>query len=565
MKSWTAAPRSLTERVGSEALALSRFSAPLWFTWTLGLTALFTWIAAIDLENFRPVSNDDVWIMSASYKLAMQGVFGSDLYAGFFHADRHYFIALPVHHILQASSFRVLGAGVAQARLVSLIGAVLLLWAVSWLAYRWYGLAVALLTGVFLVFWRSDLIATWPGLPLLTVARSGRYDVGAVAWSWLALLFLDRLMWRSGRLTALTVGLCSGLAALPQFFGAAALPLVSLAWLWHRGKRALKETTTYWIVTGVLVVLLPYGLYVASHFADFLGQSSLKEGRTDFGNPGFYLTNVSREPERFAAFWHRPLPRLPLVDAFSRPASPWLLVAGIGPALLYLGARSRRAGMMHDRLLGLCLIVTAGFLALADQTKAPVYAIILLPPLCLTLALGWVGTLRAAWEQGWWLPLRLALAGVSVGLLAIIARESRAAYQIDLRQSGEVSRYLDVGRGIDAHLTPGARVLGADRWWWALRDHPYRSLNSVWPQWRIAREQGKRLPELSDWIHQIQPDFIVVSNDVRRMYPDELQNQYLSFLQRCALLVGAWTDRTYGPIEIYRLPKAASGLFVCQS
>lgn len=96
----------------------------IWAAWTLGLTLLFVKVAAIDLANFRPVSSDDVWIMSASYKLATEGVFGSDIYAGFFNADQHYFIALPVHHVRQAIVFRLAGAGVAQARWVSLGAAI---------------------------------------------------------------------------------------------------------------------------------------------------------------------------------------------------------------------------------------------------------------------------------------------------------------------------------------------------------------------------------------------------------------------------------------------------------
>ena len=98
--------------------------------------------------------------MSASFKLAHEGVFGSDLYAGLSGADRHYFLALPAHHFFQAAFFRVFGDGVVQARAPSPLAAITVLYTVGWLAYRWVGLERSLATGILLVFWRSNLIAT---------------------------------------------------------------------------------------------------------------------------------------------------------------------------------------------------------------------------------------------------------------------------------------------------------------------------------------------------------------------------------------------------------------------
>src|SRR6185503_11107060 len=103
----------------------------------LVLTAVFVGLAAINLDAYPPMSGDEAWIMSVAYKLATHGIFGSDLYAGLFNADQHYFIALPVHHFLQAISFMVAGPGVAQARWVSVISGAVILWTSSWLAYRW--------------------------------------------------------------------------------------------------------------------------------------------------------------------------------------------------------------------------------------------------------------------------------------------------------------------------------------------------------------------------------------------------------------------------------------------
>src|SRR5207237_3057596 len=188
-----------------------------WALWTLALTLAFGRIAAYNLGNYRPVSNDEVELMAVAYKLATQGVLRSDLYAGFFGADQHFLIALPLQTIFEAISFRLFGAGVAQARWVSLVAGMMLVWVVSWLAYRWYGLATAVICGLLLVAWPSNLTSAPNGLPLLGVTRTARYDILAVTFGWLALALLNALLRQEHWAVALGVGLACGLAALAQF------------------------------------------------------------------------------------------------------------------------------------------------------------------------------------------------------------------------------------------------------------------------------------------------------------------------------------------------------------
>ncbi len=133
-------------------------STLIWLAGSLVVVAVFGRLAAHNLGNYRPLSNDEGELMSVGYKLATQGVLGSDLFAGFFGADRHYLLTLPLQAVLQALTFRVFGAGVLQARLVSLLAAIALVWTVGWVAFRWYGVATALLTEVLLVGWQSSSV-----------------------------------------------------------------------------------------------------------------------------------------------------------------------------------------------------------------------------------------------------------------------------------------------------------------------------------------------------------------------------------------------------------------------
>ena len=117
----------------------------IWLVSTFALSLWFTSVAARDLGNFRPVSNDEVKLIEVGYELATHGVLGSDMYAGFFGADDHHLWTLPVQHILDPATFRVFGAGIAQARSLSVIAGLAVLWSVGWLVLRWYGLAAALI------------------------------------------------------------------------------------------------------------------------------------------------------------------------------------------------------------------------------------------------------------------------------------------------------------------------------------------------------------------------------------------------------------------------------------
>src|SRR5207244_12078227 len=92
-------------------------------------------------------------VVAVGYKWATRGVLGSDLYAGFYNADQHFLITLPLEHVFNAASFKAFGPGVAQMRWVSVVAGLSTVWIVSWLAYRWYGLATAVICGPLLVAW----------------------------------------------------------------------------------------------------------------------------------------------------------------------------------------------------------------------------------------------------------------------------------------------------------------------------------------------------------------------------------------------------------------------------
>jgi hypothetical protein len=230
--------------------------------------------------------------------------------------------------------------------------------------------------------------------------------------------------------------------------------------------------------------------------------------------------------------------------------------------------RGASGGRIGDRLLWLSLVTFAGMLALLEQTKAPLYELVLLPSVCMAVAALWTGALRWVSSEGGRVPIRLAGAGLLVALLAVIVREGERAYRVDLAQSAVASHYLDVGRRIEAPMTPGTHVLGPERWWWALHDHPYLSVGSLLLQWVDAEKRSHHVPQFDDWVQRDRTDFVIVTVNVRANLldsPDALKRQFRAFLDTCTTRVVDWTDPNYGWIEVYRVTKTALGVPVCET
>jgi 4-amino-4-deoxy-L-arabinose transferase-like glycosyltransferase len=459
-----------------------------------------------DLSSFRPVSNDEGELIEVGYTLATQAKLASPMFAGFFGAEDHHLWTLPIQHVVDAIGFKVFGAGVVQARSISIVAALAILWCVGWLALKWYGLGAALVAEILLVFWRSNLTAGATGLPLLDLSRVARYDVLAVAFGCLALIALTH----SRNVAA---GVLAGLAALSQFFGAAILPVLLV------GGSGLR-----WRVAGAVAALAPWTAYVAVHGSDLAGQLSVYGQRGDFLRPTFYVENVLGEPSRYA-------------DALTgiTPLSAVLLIA-LAPAAVWLVLRA------HNALLATYLLSALALLTIADQTKTPLYAILLVPGLCLLLAAAWSALAR--FRVWWW--------AATAVLIVLVINDGLGAYAIDRAEAAQVTPYGVVGDQIAGNLSPGGVVLGPERWWWPVRDRPYISLRSLWFQWTSRAGQTSFADLAVPW----QPTNIIVNNNVRddiRAFPTDLQDQFWAFIDRCARLEQTIDDPTYFQIQIYRV------------
>jgi hypothetical protein len=241
----------------------------------------------------------------------------------------------------------------------------------------------------------------------------------------------------------------------------------------------------------------------------------------------------------------------------------------VWPATAYLVWRSRWTKAIGDRLLWSSLVTFTGLLLLVDQTKTPLYAIILLPSLCMALAVLCTGVWSWARTSGRRPWITLASRALIASLGIVVATDGVRAYQVYLAQAAQVSHYLGVGLQLEGALSSGSRILGPERWWWALHDHPYASLRSVWWQWQTRAEASadqSRPPQFADWVGSLQADTIIVNDNIRddvRSFPDALQRQFWAFVSMCTTQALELTDAFYLRIEVDRIVRPPPELEVC--
>jgi 4-amino-4-deoxy-L-arabinose transferase-like glycosyltransferase len=491
-------------------------SRPVFFEAAALVTGIAVFLISVlpNLGNHPSVTDDEVWVLSASYKLAKDGMFGSNLFQGFYHADQHYFFNMPAQHFVIAGTMKLLGYGIFQARLVSVVYGVATLLLTYLLARRVYGPAAAVLSLALLLFLRLNM-GFDTGLPLQELSSSMRYDLAPVPFvlgGCLVLLSGPSLK------RSLIAGALFGLAVLLQFYGAFILP-IAIVFLWTEAlprEQRLKLIAA--LVGAAFVVCLPYGVYALAHYDDFKGQAGTIDKRGDFDQPGFYANNIIDERQRFLRpLGFKEVPKgedpqlvparyLPLREMLTRrPSAKLGVLAGVPLALGFLAIHTLRDRRRGDRLVLLCLGGLILQFALLESAKFYIYWIPVVPFLCIGIAAACLRLMRLEMWQG-----RSKLIAVATALVLLVCfAEGSVARLNGLRVSRDAGNYNDLARAVHQQVPPGSRVVGATSMWWGLRDTDYRSYFLFFYLTRDDAGQYKK--SLSDFLSEFQPEYLVLT------------------------------------------------------
>lgn len=518
----------------------------------IGLTILaLIYLATVlpSLEDDPIAGGDEGWIISSSARLAREGAFGTDLFAGFYGAEDHYYFNLPLHHLVLAAVFKIAGVGLDTARLVSVVFGLATLLLTYYLGRRVGGATVGLAAAALLVFLRLNL-APFSGLTLTDLGATVRYDLITVPFSLGAALALLQRPQPSVRLAALA-GFLTGLGALTQFIGA--FVAVPFALFLLSAPTEMRRRLLLMGTFGIMMALpfVPYFGYIALDTADFAGQARAVEQRTDFFSPSFYVEQLRREPERYATATGLESAPDSISGLFSRPSAR-LTLAVLAPAALLLmlwrGREDRRR-----LLIAITLLALVAEIALFESTKRWVYWVIAVPYLCIALAdlavTGW------AWFGS--RPQKLAEQLAIAAIATILLVEGAAVAAKDLRDAPSASSYREVGASLAAELPSGSIVIGDNRLWPALDAHgiELRSLLLLFYHTNPRISKGRET-DIRGAFERIGAQYVLLSplsREILAQLTPEDARDFETYMREHATLQGTVTRPGYGPTEIYRL------------
>ena len=497
-----------------------------------------------DLGHVPMIYEDEPVLASSGWKLANEGILGSDLFTGFYGMERHNYVFFPIHSILLAMIFKLFGVGLVQARsLTVLFGLIVIILTYS-LGVRLFSPEVGLLAVFLMLVLR--LTAVTPsqisGIVFLDMARIARYDMLVPAFGLSAFHFHLSARAAGKMRLYLVTGILAGLSALSHPNGIFwVISLVIILVLEHRSRWSLLG-----FFSGVLLPWVPYGLFILGNLPDWLGQTRLYAPRLELTNLNWYLNNLRAEPQRYF-----PGIRGDVAQLFLRPGFLFTLLL-LPLSLLSMAIKSRtseKASVLPILVPG--LVIPAG-LGLFVTLKLTHYLVTVIP--VFALALAWVVHSICRGTLGWG---RLAMVRPILTFLLLAVLVEGGSRILVLYDAGQtITSYSALASEIQTQVPVNARVLGLHHYWFGFEDYDYRT-------WAVpillAYDGPPPAPEaVYGSLNQINPDYILLDPRIRTYLGNPQEAGPSVAVERWigdhhVRVVLSITDPTYGLIEILKV------------
>jgi 4-amino-4-deoxy-L-arabinose transferase-like glycosyltransferase len=509
---------------------------------TAALLASFLGFGLHDLGRAPKIYEDESVIAAPGYTFVTSGVFGSPLTQGTFGSERHCYELMPLFSILVGASMRVFGFGLFQARLVPLAVATGVLLLTHLLATRLLSAFHGATAVAFLAFApvASPVEHLPTGIPMIDIARLVRYDVPVGLFGLAALLTLAPVLRGDtppGPARLFAAGLLAGAATLSHVYGGFWLGAILLAVGAARRFEAMRAAVLP-CAAGFLLALLPWIVFVASGWSDFLDQTYHYTERFELSKPGFYLSNLHGELSRYGL----------VVKAATRRLAPWLFVGSAVAGLFVLGRRTHAGRDEGARALLATTGVIALLFALLVRSKNVLYLATLWPLFALVASCGLV----AVWRSG-----RLGRGMVALGCL-FVAGEGLVSLGRFVREARSTTPYADFAETLSRTIPAGARVMGMQHWWLGLASrfpaYVEVPLDQTLPR---IMERPVSFDQAAD---SLEPDVFLVDPVLTAFFRTNaapgapfhaLAAAVQDWLARRGTRIAALDDPTYGPVEIY--------------
>ncbi len=500
------------------------------------------------LNVIPPVGQDEPWIAAAPYKFATEGVFGSDLFKGYYGMEQHNFQP-PLYPILLAGVFKIAGMGVFQMRILPVMCGLTVLVMTFLVGRQIGGASLGLIAIILLISLRLTASVDQTGIPLLDLGRINRSDIAVPLLGLLAFWLFNRTEDKERNSGYFWIGMLIGLSCLCHLYGAFWMPALLLVLLIRRGRKMFQQRDAYLMVGGFLIILLPWIIYITSNWADYVGQMRLVADRFDLLDLKFYIQNLIHEIDRYR-----------FIDMFDDDGSlyltrPGMWAAVIGTPIAACIVILRKHLWLNKPIFALSVaLITQTFLFATLLKQKHFNYMIALWPMSILL-LSWLALFL--WNFSKSLIARKVL--LVIFILILIEGGLRIAHHHKV--AIQTTPYNTFEQEIANHIPFGSRILALHHYWLGLYQYDYRT-------WLLpflfsdARYYSTPLT-FQQALERINPDVVLVDRYMSQ-YFDEIADQshpqnslykeYQQYMKRhAAELIKSIEDKTYGRMHIYQL------------
>ena len=248
------------------------------------LIIIYLILYTFNLEKYPHLWGDEAFFCNPAYTLATKGVFGTEFLQGWFNIENNTFWQPPVYMLSLALSFKILGFGIIQARIVSIIFGLISLIFTYKIAEKLYNEKIGILAVALLMF-----------NPVMFLgARNARMEIAVTAFVLISIYLLITGLENHSNYYFLLSGVFGGLAILSHPNALHIVVVIGILLLFViRNKNTFKQFTLF--SGGTFLIGIPYLIYILSDISNFHSQFSANIAHYGL----IFWHNIQVEPQRY--------------------------------------------------------------------------------------------------------------------------------------------------------------------------------------------------------------------------------------------------------------------------
>lgn len=492
----------------------------------------------------NPVQIDEPWLSDAALQFLKNGRFGFSIFGDLFDLDKDVGYG-NIHLFAEAMTFKLFGFGLYQARLVSFLSGLLLIWFTYLLGKKLYGRKTGIMSAV--LFSLSGMF--------VDVSHFARQEMMLALFMAASLYLYLLAKEKRSKILYFITGLLLTLSLDVHPNGIAMIISIGVLFLWEYKSKVFKEKSFWFILAGLFLgIIYFFGVH----------RLVLYQWNTEFyssnriASPIMSIMNLEEFYRRILVgirdFY---LPYFTGGQFHHKIAISLFILFAIASAIY----RRREA----DKILLLILGVFGIFYFLIFANPLISYWIYLYPFFYILISVSifslikdyQIGTLK------WRTSKKRAYIGVGILMVILLLGAGRYAkwtYKAytsspDARDSYHYYSYLDE---LKAYIPEDAVVLGNIVWFYGFYGQPYISKRyfeyvAGTKNEKFRKEYGQNFAEA---VEKRGIDYIIDGDMFRHSGSAVLREQYLHFLkQKCTLVAAVMSEYHYGgftPNELHR-------------